>query len=140
MNRTLYENITYGLPKGHDYEQEIYMKLDDMKLEEVKNVFKEKMHQPVGTDGTTLSGGQKQIVWLLRAIFRRVDILVLDEPTASLDPTSKRLVLEAIKKIGSGKTVIIISHDPVGQDFRKIEFKDGVQKTNFNSLFSFLME
>ena len=140
MNRTLYENITYGLPKGRDYEQEIYTTLDEMKMEEVKNVFKEKMHQNVGSDGTTLSGGQKQIVWLLRAIFRRVDILVLDEPTASLDPTSKRLVLEAIKNIGSGKTVIIISHDPVGQDFRKIEFKDGVHKTNFNSLFSFLME
>ncbi len=138
MNRTLYENIAYGLPKDKDYEQDIYTILDEMNLEEVKNVFKEKMHQLVGTDGTTLSGGQKQIVWLLRAMFRRVEILILDEPTASLDPTSKGLVLDAIKKIGKGKTVIIISHDPVGQDFRKIEFKDGVHKTNFNSLFSFL--
>ena len=137
MNRTLYENITYGLPAEKDYEQDIYMMLDDMNLEEVKNVFKEKMHQPVGADGTTLSGGQKQIVWLLRAMFRQVDILILDEPTASLDPNSKRIVLESIKKIGDGKTVIIISHDPVGQDFRKVEFKDGVHKTNFNSLFSF---
>ena len=140
LNRTLYENITYGLTKNKDYEEEIYTILDNLHLKETTATFKEKMHQPVGADGTTLSGGQRQIVWLLRAMFRKVDILILDEPTASLDPESKKAVLNAIKDIGEGKTVIIISHDPVDNDFRKIEFKDGVYKNDHGSLFSFLMK
>ena len=140
LNRTLYENITYGLPKSKDYEEEIYTILDNLNLKETTATFKEKMHQPVGADGTTLSGGQRQIVWLLRAMFRKVDILILDEPTASLDPESKKAVLNAIKDIGEGKTVIIISHDPVDHEFRKIEFKDGVYKNDHGSIFSFLMK
>jgi ABC-type multidrug transport system fused ATPase/permease subunit len=140
LNRTLYENITYGLPKSHDYEEEIYSILDNLNLNDTTLKFREKMHQPVGTDGTTLSGGQRQIVWLLRAMFRKVDILILDEPTASLDPESKQAVLNAIKDIGDGKTVIIISHDPIDNDFRKIEFRDGVHKDKtYGSIFSFLM-
>ena len=114
--------------------------MDNLNLKETTSTFKEKMHQPVGADGTTLSGGQRQIVWLLRAMFRKVDILILDEPTASLDPESKKAVLNAIKDIGEGKTVIIISHDPVDNDFRKIEFKDGDVKNDHGSIFSFLMK
>ena len=84
LNRTLYENITYGLPKHKNYETEIYETLNEMKLTDVTQVFKEKMHENVGPDGNTLSGGQRQIVWLLRAMFRKVDILILDEPTQVL--------------------------------------------------------
>ena len=80
LNRTLYENITYGLPKHKNYETEIYETLNEMKLTDVTQVFKEKMHENVGPDGNTLSGGQRQIVWLLRAMFRKVDILILMNP------------------------------------------------------------
>ena len=140
LNRSLYENITYGLDKNTNYEEQIYNKLEEMNLKEVADVFREKMHKPVGSDGTTLSGGQKQIVWLLRALFRNVNILILDEPTAALDPESKQLVLDAIKNIGKDKTVIIISHDPVDITFRKIEFKEGKHKKGLNTIFSFLMD
>ena len=124
----------------HDEAKNIYNKLEEMNLKEVADVFREKMHKLVGSDGTTLSGGQKQIVWLLRALFRNVNILILDEPTAALDPESKQLVLDAIKKIGKDKTVIIISHDPVDITFRKIEFKEGKHKKGLNTIFSFLMD
>jgi len=121
FNRTLYENITYGLENPPD-EENILSILDELNM---KDVFKEKMNKKVGLDGNHLSGGQKQIVWLLRSFYRKSKIIVMDEPTASLDQANKELLLKTINKLSIGKTLIIISHDPIDYNFRKIEFKDG---------------
>lgn len=121
FNRTLYENITYGLENPPD-EADILTILDEINM---KDVFKEKMNKNVGLDGNHLSGGQKQIVWLLRSFYRKSKIIVMDEPTASLDQANKELLLKTINKLSIGKTLIIISHDPIDYNFRKIEFKDG---------------
>ena len=121
FNRTLYENITYGLENPPD-EADILTILDELNM---KDVFKEKMNKKVGLDGNNLSGGQKQIVWLLRSFYRKSKIIVMDEPTASLDQDNKELLLKTINKLSIGKTLIIISHDPIDYNFRKIEFKDG---------------
>jgi len=124
FNRTLYENIIYGV-KNPPKKEEILSILDSMKLEPIAKVFKDKMDVEVGRDGSALSGGQKQIVWLLRSLYRMKPIVVLDEPTASLDKESKVIVIDAIKKITVGKTVIMITHDGVDSSFRQINFKNG---------------
>ena len=124
FNRTLYHNITYSI-KNPPSAKEIISVLENYKLDVVKKIFKEKMNQPVGVDGSLLSGGQRQIVWLLRAMFNLSPIIVMDEPTASLDPKLKRQMIEIIKKITVGKTVILISHDDIDRDFRKITFHKG---------------
>jgi ABC-type multidrug transport system fused ATPase/permease subunit len=124
FNRTLYENIIYGLEKPPN--KEVILKLlDDLGLEDIRETFEKKMDEEVGVDGNALSGGQRQIVWLLRSFYRQCRILVLDEPTASLDPANKQLMISLIKKISIGKTVIIISHDNIDSSFRKIELKQG---------------
>ena len=121
FNRTLYENITYGLE--HPPKEELIINvLNDLHM---KDLFKDKMNKKVGLDGNFLSGGQKQIVWLLRAFFHKSKIIVMDEPTASLDQENKELLIKTIHKLTIGKTLIIISHDPIDSQFRKIEFKDG---------------
>jgi ATP-binding cassette subfamily C protein CydD len=76
----------------------------------------------------------RQIVWLLRAFYRQAPVLVLDEPTAALDPATKVLVMDIIKRINIGKTVIIVSHDPIDSSFRQIKLKKGrvIQETFFN--------
>jgi ABC-type bacteriocin/lantibiotic exporter with double-glycine peptidase domain len=83
------------------------------------------MEEPVGVEGNQLSGGQRQIIWLLRSMFRPSYILVLDEPTASLDPENKKKMISTIQKLSVGKTVIIVSHDSIDSSFRKIEFNEG---------------
>ena len=93
------------------------------------------MHQLIGVDGNLLSGGQKQIVWLLRAMLNLSPIIVMDEPTASLDPQLKSQMIEIIKKITVGKTVILISHDDVDNSFRKIRFHKGQIVENENKMF-----
>lgn len=124
FNRTLYENIVYGLKKPPS-KTEILTLLDDLKLDDIKKVFEPKMDELMGIEGNKLSGGQRQIVWLLRSFYRNTHIIIMDEPTASLDPENKERIIHIIKKLSIGKTVIIVSHDTIDDSFRKIEFKAG---------------
>lgn len=64
----------------------------------------------VGSRGSALSGGQKQRIAIARAIATDADILLLDEATSALDSESERLVQEALKESGKGKSVISIAH------------------------------
>jgi ABC-type multidrug transport system fused ATPase/permease subunit len=133
FNRPLYDNIVYGLDKPPSREDIIKL-LNDLELVDIAKTFEEKMDDDCGVDGNSLSGGQRQIVWLLRSFYRKSRILVLDEPTASLDPDNKKLMIQIIKRISPGKTVIIVSHDDIDPTFRKIEMKKGrlVRSTYFD--------
>jgi ATP-binding cassette subfamily B protein/subfamily B ATP-binding cassette protein MsbA len=124
FNRSLYENIVYGLKKPPSKDT-ILKLLEDLGLEDIKEEFGEKMEMSVGVEGNKLSGGQRQIVWLMRSMFRPSYILVLDEPTASLDPENKKKMVSVIQKMSVGKTVIIVSHDDIDPSFRKVQFNEG---------------
>ncbi len=58
-----------------------------------------------------LSGGQRQRVLIARALVSMPDILVLDEPTASIDPAGKSCVIELLDRLAVHRTVILVSHD-----------------------------
>jgi ABC-type multidrug transport system fused ATPase/permease subunit len=123
FNRTLYENIVYGLNPPPSKEEVVKL-MNDLNLD-VADVFEQKMDENVGVEGNNLSGGQRQIVWLLRSIYRPSAILILDEPTSALDPENKVMMISTIKKLSIGKTVIIVSHDDIDPAFRKISMKNG---------------
>jgi len=110
FNRTLWENISYGIDSLQV--EQVYQLLQQLQLKELEIVFKQKMYEKVGKQGSELSGGQRQIVLLMRAIFNtHYNILILDEPTASLDTNSRNHVIQLIKSISKNKTLIIITHD-----------------------------
>lgn len=124
FNRSLYDNIVYGLTNPPSKE-DILSILEDLKLDDLKIEFAERMDKLMGIEGNNLSGGQRQIVWLLRAFYRKSHILILDEPTSALDPENKNKLIHVIKRLTVGKTLIIVSHDQIDESFRKIEFKNG---------------
>ena len=109
FNRSLIENISMG--NSQITEENIMKVLRDAGLERIAHIFKERMQKPVGKYGSYLSGGQGQIACLLRAIFRPSPLLILDEPTSSLDTKSKQDVIKLIKFMSKGKTVLLITHD-----------------------------
>lgn len=65
---------------------------------------------PVGEHGMQLSGGQRQRIAVARAMIRNVPIILLDEPTASLDSESEIHVQKAIRRLAEGRTTLVIAH------------------------------
>ncbi len=66
----------------------------------------------VGDDGLKLSGGERQRVAIARAFLKDAPILILDEATANLDPTTESEVVEQVGGFARGKTLLVISHRP----------------------------
>ena len=66
----------------------------------------------VGDGGRALSAGERQRLALARAFLRNAPLVVLDEPTANLDPSSAELVADAIEHLREGRTLLVISHRP----------------------------
>jgi subfamily B ATP-binding cassette protein MsbA len=64
----------------------------------------------VGERGETLSGGQRQRIAIARAIVRDAPILLLDEPSAALDPQSEELIFEGLTRLMQGRTSLTIAH------------------------------
>ncbi len=64
----------------------------------------------LGEGGATLSGGQRQRLCIARALLKDAPIVILDEPTAAIDPTNERLLQEALSALVAGKTVLVIAH------------------------------
>jgi ABC-type multidrug transport system fused ATPase/permease subunit len=64
----------------------------------------------VGERGLTLSGGQRQRIGIARAVVRNSPILILDEPTAALDPEAEKIVMQALENLMKGRTLITIAH------------------------------
>jgi ATP-binding cassette, subfamily B, bacterial len=65
---------------------------------------------PIGERGGQLSGGQRQRLSIARALAKEPDVLVLDEPTSSLDVGSEALIRETLRGLGSSTTVVVIAH------------------------------
>ena len=80
----------------------------------VENVFinlKDGYKTIAGVEGGNLSGGQKQMIHILRCIFKKNKIVILDEPTSAIDKENKKNIIEAIRELSKHSTLIIITHD-----------------------------
>ena len=102
------ENIRFGRPDANNKEVEDAAKKSAahefiMGLPEGYDTF-------VGERGVLLSVGEKQRIAIARAFLRNSPILLLDEPTASLDAESEGLIQRALKNLSKSKTVIVIAH------------------------------
>ena len=68
----------------------------------------------IGEQGLRLSGGERQRLAIARALLKDAPILILDEPTANLDPVTEKQVLDTLFEIMRGKTSLLITHRLVG--------------------------
>ena len=81
----------------------------------------------VGEGGHGLSGGQAQRVAIARAFLKNAPLLLLDEPTAHLDPATEADVLASLKRLAVGRTVLMASHSAAVQSFsgRRLDLRQG---------------
>lgn len=109
FDATVLENMKYGTQISTD---ELMSMLNNLGIlgSGIFENLKDGLNTSVTVGGSNLSGGQKQIIGIVRALVKPCSIMLFDEPTSALDSNTKRIVLEIIKKI-NGRTVIIISHD-----------------------------
>jgi ATP-binding cassette subfamily B protein len=105
---TIWENIAYGNPKATPKEILRAAKLANAAefIEQLPRAY----NTPVGERGVSLSGGQRQRIAIARAVVRNTPILILDEPTASLDAASEQAVIEALTRLMEHRTSVVIAH------------------------------
>ena len=105
---TLEANIRLGKPDAT--KEEIIEAAKAAHLHEFIETLPEKYETVIGESGARLSGGQAQRLALARAFLKDASILVLDEPTSSLDPETESLLEESTRHLMQGRTIITIAH------------------------------
>lgn len=110
FNRTLWDNISYGLPSDitPDY---VLNFLRENGFNDMANEFKKRMYDKVGKQGTSISGGQRCVIWMIRAVLKKSSLIILDEPEQNLDPINRENVKKMINVISKKCGVIIITHN-----------------------------
>ncbi len=106
FSRSISENISYGGTADPARGAAMAGLSDDIAG------FSQGMETMIGERGVMLSGGQRQRVALARALVRMPDLLLLDDPLASVDAGREEEILNALEENWKGKTVIIVSHRP----------------------------
>lgn len=126
LNRTVYDNIVYGITPAPSKET-VEKLITDMSLDRFLNGLPKRLDTSVGVHGSKLSGGQRQITWVLKAILTNPEIIIMDEPTSAVDDETKGTIHFLLEKVMQGKTVIMITHDPYLLKFanRVVTLKDG---------------
>ncbi len=102
------ENLLLGRPEAD--ESEINAALEAAVARQFIIALPQGLDTLLGERGAGLSGGELKRLALARAYLCRATLVVLDEPTAGLDPESERLVGEALERLARGRTVLVISH------------------------------
>ncbi|MAT49606.1 MAG: type I secretion system permease/ATPase [Porticoccaceae bacterium] len=105
---TLRENITLGRQPVHD--EDIVKAAEQAGIADLVNSHPLGFDMPIGERGETLSGGQRHAIALARVFLRDPPILLLDEPTASMDQGTEIRATRQLRDFGKDKTLLLITH------------------------------
>ncbi len=108
FNDTLRGNLLLARPDAG--EGELGRVLEQAQLTSLVRQLPQGLKTWVGEQGLRLSGGERQRVAIARALLKDAPLLILDEPTANLDPLTERAVLDALDVLMQGRSVLLITH------------------------------
>ncbi|MBV9736148.1 MAG: thiol reductant ABC exporter subunit CydD [Acidisphaera sp.] len=122
---SLRDNVAFARPEAT--EEEIAEAVRAAQLTAFAESLPHGLDTPIGEGGYGLSGGQAQRVAIARAFLKNAPLLLLDEPTAHLDPATEAEVLESLRRLALGRTVILASHSAAAHAFsgRRIDLRNG---------------
>jgi ATP-binding cassette subfamily B protein len=108
FSTTIAENISYG--RRDATEEQIVQAAKLANAHEFISNFPQAYETMVGERGMRLSGGERQRIALARAFLKDAPVLILDEPTSSVDVRTEASILEALERLMQGRTTIMIAH------------------------------
>lgn len=108
FDESLRDNILLGREGVSD--QQLGAVLDAAHVSDFLGQLPDGLDSPAGPRGSNLSGGQRQRVAIARALLRDTPILLLDEATSALDTKSEAVVQEALERLSTGRTTLVIAH------------------------------
>ena len=126
LDDTIANNIIFYSKRD---DKKIYSVLKTVRLNSLIKTFPKKIDTILGENGDRLSVGQKQRIGIARALYNNPEILILDEPTSSLDEKNEKDIIKEITSL-KNKTIILITHKTkVIKFFEKvISIKNGILK------------
>ncbi|WP_405389715.1 thiol reductant ABC exporter subunit CydD [Streptomyces sp. NBC_01102] len=107
---TIAENVRLARPDADD--DALMAALTEAGAYEFVAGLPDGLRTPLGEDGTGLSAGQRQRIALARAFLADRPLLLLDEPTASLDGETEAGIVDAVRRLAAGRTVLLVVHRP----------------------------
>ncbi len=126
---TIRDNIRFARPAATD--AEVAEAARQARVEDFAAELPAGLDTVVGEGGYGLSGGQAQRVAIARAFLKNAALLLLDEPTAHLDPATEQEVLESLRRLAVGRTVILATHSTAAHAFawsgvgRRLDLREG---------------
>lgn len=108
FNGTVAENIAYGKPDAT--REEIVKACDEAYCDHFICTLPNGYDTIIGDDTTNISGGQKQLLTIARALLANHSLLILDEATSNVDTRTEILIQKAMDKLMDGKTCFVIAH------------------------------
>ena len=108
FSTTIFENIAYARPDATD--EEIEAAAAAANIHDFIAALPEGYETQVGERGMRLSGGERQRISLARAFLKDAPILILDEPTSSVDVETEAVIMEAMERLMAGRTSFMIAH------------------------------
>lgn len=110
LDASLAENIAFGVdPADIDFDK-VRRAANQAQIADFIGTLADGYGTRVGENGVRLSGGQKQRIGIARALYKDAALLVLDEATSALDQETERAVMDAVKRLSSDLTIIVIAH------------------------------
>jgi ABC-type multidrug transport system fused ATPase/permease subunit len=107
IDASIAANVAYGHPDATEADVRRALAVTGLDLDP---------DTPVGQKGRALSGGQRRRVAMARALLQDAPVLILDEPTAGLDPDAARDLVEPLRALARDRATLLITHDPVLAD------------------------
>jgi ABC-type multidrug transport system fused ATPase/permease subunit len=125
FSASIRDNVKLGSPEASDEELDRVLRL--VGLLDWARALPDGLDTLVGEQGRALSGGQHQRICVARALLVRPALLVLDEPTAHLDPPAAHALIRDVFAAAGGTGVLVITHRPEGLEMVDtiLELRDG---------------